>query len=142
MQPTYRYLIATICVLSLISPGAAAGQDRVDQAREATLIAGGHTYLQFCAVCHGVDGTGRGSLAGVLLQAPSNLTQLSQRNAGTFPVDALEGMLRATRVEEASAHGSGQMPIWGEVFKSVSSSQALLRARVGNLVAYLESFQR
>ena len=42
-------------------------------------------FADNCASCHGVKGYGDGPLAAGLPTAPTNLTMLSNRNAGTFP---------------------------------------------------------
>jgi hypothetical protein len=76
----------------------------------------------------------------MLLTPPIDLTQVNRRNNGVFPAATFEAMLMLTRLQTA-AHGSRQMPIWGTVFQSVDSSATLARARVVNLLAYLESIQ-
>ena len=70
---------------------------------------------------------------------PADLTLLSQRNAGKFP---------AARVSEAiyskgpiPAHGTPDMPAWGDVFYNLKSNPTLIGARVRNLTAYIESLQ-
>jgi len=70
---------------------------------------------------------------------PADLTLLSQRNSGKFP---------AARVGDAiyskgpiPAHGTPQMPAWGDVFYNLKSDPKLIEARVRNLTAYIESLQ-
>jgi mono/diheme cytochrome c family protein len=38
-------------------------------------------------------------------------------------------------------HGSGDMPVWGRVLRGLESSDARIRVRLANLVAYVESLQ-
>lgn len=42
-------------------------------------------FVQHCAVCHGRDARGDGSLAGRLPVPPADLTGLAARNGGVFP---------------------------------------------------------
>lgn len=64
--------------------------------RQDDLRRGGMLYTENCAVCHGGDAQGGGG-AGVygLSKTPPDLTGLSQRNGGAFPVyttlETLEG---------------------------------------------------
>lgn len=144
------FLIAAI--IGQFGTQAHAQTSPADQAREAALAAGRDTFRQFCAPCHGADATGRGPVAPVLTVAPADLTRLSVRYRGQFPLEAVTEMLTASERASAPpsragrimtvAHGSDQMPIWGPVFVSIDRSRALAAARVANLVAYLESIQR
>ena len=107
--------------------------------------AGKELFHQYCSVCHGVDAKGNGSLYDArsadksVRVPPADLTLLSQRNAGKFP---------ATRVRDAiyskgpiPAHGTPDMPAWGDVFYNRKSDPKLIEARVRNLTAYIESLQ-
>lgn len=140
-----RHVCSIACALCvvLLSTSSTAGQAIGDEpARVAALTAGRDTFLQFCAPCHGVDGTGRGPVAAVLSTTPPNLTQVTRRSNGKFPLDTLEQMLTLATRLPTPAHGSEQMPIWGGVFRSIDSTPTLVRARIANLLAYLESIQR
>jgi hypothetical protein len=53
----------------------------------------------------------------------------------------LEQILTLAKRLQTAAHGSEQMPVWGPVFQSINSSSTLTRARVANLLAFLESLQ-
>jgi len=68
-------------------------------------------YLTNCSSCHGIDGKGAGLLADRLHSRPSDLTNLSKRNKGTFPVNyvywAIDGRNFVT------SHNVSDMPIWG-----------------------------
>lgn len=136
--------LACAAPLLMASAGVAVAQVQTspdDRARSLAIEAGRETYRQFCAPCHGQDARGNGPVARLLLNPPVDLTMVSRRNNGEFPEMMFEAMLTFTRLQTA-AHGTGQMPIWGPVFKSVDSSETLARARVVNLIAYLESIQR
>ena len=45
-------------------------------------------YLNSCAVCHGTEGKGDGPLRDLLVKQPADLTHLSQKNGGKFPLFA------------------------------------------------------
>lgn len=93
----------------------------------------------YCATCHGVTGKGDGPAALALKKAPADLTRISARNGGKFPEVQVERHIRG--VDEFPAHGSRDMPIWGNLFKTIGSDQSA-QLRVRNLVDYLESIQQ
>ena len=47
---------------------------------------GAERFLTYCATCHGIDATGQGPMAGVLVIKPVDLTKLAANNNGTFPM--------------------------------------------------------
>ena len=103
-------------------------------------MAGPDLFQFYCAPCHGRDGRGRGPVAAVLKTPPADLTKIAEKRAGTFPRADIIGF-----VSEGSAlipaHGTIDMPVWGPIFRSLDSSEARTRARIDNLVSYLESIQ-
>jgi|SRR5215470_2844837 len=101
---------------------------------------GEEMYQTYCAVCHGKDAKGAGPAAEALKTTPSNLTALSQKNGGKFPADRVANTIRGD--EALPAHGSKEMPIWGNVFWSMSQGHASeVQMRVANLTKYIESLQ-
>ena len=54
--------------------------------------------------------------------------------------------MRIARVIEGEqvpiAHGSREMPVWGEAFRSVNRDETLAKLKVHNLTAYIEYLQR
>jgi len=96
-------------------------------------------FLAYCAVCHGKDGQGGGPAAAALKKRPADLTQLSRKNGGAFPKDEVEAVIQGDTA--SGAHGSRDMPIWGNVFRSMSKPE-IARLRIVNLAAYIESVQR
>jgi mono/diheme cytochrome c family protein len=128
-----------------IGLGFVAHAQQTPKTRPQVNAAGKELFHQYCSVCHGVDAKGNGSLydAGSADKSvrvpPADLTLLSQRNAGKFP---------AARVRDAiyskgpiPAHGTPDMPAWGDVFYNLKSDPKLIEARVRNLTAYIESLQ-
>lgn len=136
-RPLLCYLV--LCVIATGTSRVAAQQEGQDH-HVVTLSSGRDTFNQFCAPCHGADGKGKGPIAAMLVGAPADLTQVRRRNGGSLPLDNLEQMLRLA-VPLAESHGSQEMPIWGATFVSIDGSEALARARIATLVAYIDSIQ-
>jgi mono/diheme cytochrome c family protein len=106
-------------------------------------------YEQYCATCHGIDGTGEGPLTELMLEKPTDLTMLAENNAaapGEFP------MLRILHIIDGRtgvrAHG-GPMPTYGDIFtaediNTMGHFSAVLetRGRILSIALYLESIQK
>lgn len=103
------------------------------------IAAGQETFRTYCASCHGLDAKGTGPVAAVLRYKPSDLTQLSKRNGGKFPAAVVENALNDNHL--IPAHGSREMPIWSDAFRSTNRDEALVKIKIHNLVLYLESLQ-
>ena len=93
-------------------------------------------FKAYCASCHGADGKGGGPASAALKTPTPDLTTLAKRNKGKFPelrvYGAIDGGVRM------AAHGSPEMPVWGEVF---GGGQGESKLRVRNLTKYVESLQ-
>lgn len=104
-------------------------------------------YLNHCAACHGEDGTGNGPMAEGLRSKPTDLTLLRKDNGGQFPYTRLRDIIDGTwEAGLARAHGSHDMPVWGDVFQANEklSDEAFIRARakITNIVDYIASIQK
>jgi mono/diheme cytochrome c family protein len=98
-------------------------------------------FMDRCSACHGHDGKGNGPAVGSLKVAPADLTLLAKRNGGTFPAERLRKML--SEWVDIGAHGSREMPIWGDLFLPKSAGdEKIANDRFKNLVAYMESIQQ
>ena len=125
---------ATLCTGSAVAQSADIGQE---------------LYSQYCATCHGSDGSGAGPLTEIMLEKPSDLTTLSAMNPsnkGEFP------MLKVLHIIDGRTglrgHG-GPMPTYGAIFQSDMAEQmgdlgAVIetRGRILSLALYLESIQQ
>jgi mono/diheme cytochrome c family protein len=101
---------------------------------------GEEMFKTYCAVCHGKDGKGKGPAAEALKSAPTNLTTLTQKNGGQFPADHVANTIRGD--VNLPAHGTKDMPIWGNLFWNMSQGHASeVQMRVANLTKYIESLQ-
>ena len=129
-------------VVLLFSCGLLAGQNAPQVKRtavkETSPASGKEMYLQYCASCHGKDGKGDGPAASALKAPPMNLATLAARNNGTFPDVRVARIIEGA--DELTAHGSRDMPTWGQVFHQMEGS-ATMKLRVANLTNYLKSLQ-
>lgn len=140
-----RFLVFVI-TLSLVLAGFAALAEQpkpvVKQVPPSKTSAanGAEMFKAYCAVCHGQDGKGGGPAVAALKSSPGDLTLLTKRNGGKFPELRVFNAIRGE--VGIAAHGSQDMPIWGQVFQDMSrndSAQTPLRIR--NLTKFVESFQ-
>ena len=103
-------------------------------------------FQTHCATCHGADATGQGPLAAALVLQPSDLTTLSARNEGSFPLERVLSRIDGT--DPLVSHGS-PMPVFGPYFEGVANTpmklpngQPMLVAEpIADLVGYLQSLQ-
>jgi hypothetical protein len=135
---------AMLVALMLLSTTLAMAQD-ADKGIKKTAIpmtspaSGEEMFNTYCAVCHGKDAKGDGPAAGEFKIPPANLTLLARNHDGKFPSDYVAQVIQFGP-RDAKAHGSKDMPIWGELFKSLGDS-ASVRQRIYNLSKYIESVQ-
>jgi len=114
-------------------------------AQETEVIAGGDLeYQNHCAICHGVDGKGRGVMNKFLTIQPADLTQVSKKNADRFPFWQVYRVIDGR--EEIRGHGTREMPIWGARFRAEAKgsdpgSRAQAAGRILSLVFYLQHIQ-
>ena len=101
-------------------------------------------FEKYCSACHGKDGRGGGPAAPSLKTPPPDLTKIARRRGGAFP-DAEVAAYIDGRTKVA-AHGTREMPIWGEQFSRDIPDQEIgeeiARGKLVLLVDYLRSIQR
>lgn len=95
-------------------------------------------FDHYCAVCHGKDAKGTGPAADALKKTPADLTQVARKNGGRFPEVHVMRLIKGE--DTVGAHGSRDMPIWGELFTSLSGKESS-ELRVNALMKYVESVQ-
>lgn len=100
---------------------------------------GQEMFNMYCAVCHGKDGKGGGPAAPALKKSPGDLTQLSKNSAGKFPGPAVAQAINGE--QSVTAHGSKDMPVWGELFRQTGQNESEVRLRIANLTRHIESLQ-
>lgn len=103
---------------------------------------GREAYFRYCSSCHGLTGQGDGEVAESLRTPPADLTQLSQKHGGAFPNDEIRQTIDGRK--RIPAHGSSEMPVWGQVFvaeKTYEKPEAHARSQISLIVDYLASIQ-
>ena len=82
-------------------------------------------FDNYCAVCHGKTAVGNGPAASALAKAPADLTKIAARNGGTYPEVKVKRYIEG--LDEVAAHGSRDMPMWGDLFRSLNRDTAQIR---------------
>lgn len=104
-------------------------------------IQGKDLFKAYCASCHGADAKGKGPMAVSLKIPPADLTRISVRNHGVFPLPRMQKIVAGEELPP-SGHGSSQMPVWGPIFSQVTRDVDLGRVRIDNLTRYLRDIQQ
>jgi hypothetical protein len=96
-----------------------------------------------------MNATGDGPVASALKKKPADLTVLAKKNGGVFPEPEVRELIAGTKI--SAAHGTREMPIWGNVFMlrqgslSGSGAPALtkfqVKQKIDLLVDYIKSIQ-
>lgn len=140
MNHLARPFAAVVLAFGLALPSLTLAEDTP---LSPTAEAGRQEFNTYCVPCHGLSGTGNGVAAKALKDKPADLTRIAQRNGGTF--DAAKVAETIDGRKDMPAHGSREMPIWGEHLgedaAEQSDEESLVQGRVALLVAYLETIQ-
>ncbi len=132
----HKKALFAVATITALCTGPVLAEDVKDPGRV--------TYEQYCSACHGDYGMGQGSIADVLTTEVPDLTTLSARNDGVFP------MLQVIHVIDGRtgvrAHG-GPMPIFGALFSDDQDfgpygGPVYTRGKILSLAYYLESIQK
>lgn len=139
MKAKFAIHAVGLAALGLAMSGALAQAGKYDM--------GKYEYQAKCASCHGVDGKGDGPMRKALTKAPPDLTTYAKRNGGAFPTQ-LAWQVIDGRTMESGAHGSREMPVWGQDFRREvwrpepgPKPEWYVAGRIAALVDYLESIQ-
>jgi mono/diheme cytochrome c family protein len=104
-------------------------------------LKGEDIFHAHCASCHGLDGTGNGPVASALSTKVPDLTTMTQRSKGVFPLARVNKIITGDK-SDILAHGSREMPIWGPIFHQVDEDRDYGEVRLHNVVEYLKSLQK
>jgi len=114
--------------------------------QQAALTDGEELYLELCAVCHGTGGKGDGPAAPAMTKPVPDLSILAARNDGKFPREVVEDSIAGK--SRVVAHGTIDMPIWGQVFEDAARTdwkafrrEGQAKQRIFNLTEYLATIQ-
>jgi len=132
--------VLTFCVI--VSKAPCYAQQSID--------IGKHEYTVACAVCHGDDGKGNGSLMKYYNRRAADLTAIQKNNSGVFPFDRVFQIIDGR--EAVAAHGSRDMPVWGEAYSGQAAGytfgfgtpkdlESFVRGRILALVGYIYTLQ-
>jgi mono/diheme cytochrome c family protein len=135
-------LVLGAVMLAAFNASAAKAGPATNQAPapSAAVTSGKQTYVAYCASCHGADGRGMGPAASSLKTPPADLTTLAKKHNGKFPDEYVSGIVRFGK--PISAHGSGEMPVWGPIFiLRDNGSEDAVRRRIRSLCDYLATLQ-
>jgi len=103
-------------------------------------LIGKDSFEANCATCQGADARGAGPMADHLRHLPPSLTSFAVRNGGVFPSERLKRIIDG---RDVPAHGSFEMPVWGDAFRRTREglSAEAAAARIDAIVKYLETIQ-
>src|SRR5215470_19038933 len=142
-----KHVYVTVLIVSLICAIVVFAQDQPKAEikhvpiKATSAASGEEMYKNYCASCHGADGKGNGPAASALKTPPPDLAALAKGNGGKYPAMKVSSILHGEEV--LAAHGSKDMPIWGNLFWTMSGGhQAEVQQRIANLNRYLESLQK
>ena len=144
------YVRLAILAVSIGFGFVASAQTATKTSPRADIAVGKELFQQRCSTCHGVDAKGTGLQGPMAIYdpqstdparrgPPADLTALSEQNAGKFPAERVKNAISFNG--SIPAHGSPDMPAWGDVFYSLKADPKLLERRVRDLTAYIQSIQ-
>jgi mono/diheme cytochrome c family protein len=135
------WVIALAGALGIACAGAAVAEPAFDPVLAEM---GKEEFPRYCGSCHGIHGEGDGPTAEALRTRPADLTRIAARRGGSFPAGEIARFIDGRFA--LAAHGSREMPVWGERFGEVipeaSVAEEVARGKIAVLVEYLKSIQR
>ena len=112
-------------------------------------------YQTNCASCHGIGAKGDGPMGGELKKRPTDLTILSKKNNGVFPLNSVYRIIDGRDV--IASHGTREMPVWGYrfvpgkhfepklsddyIYSPLGSPEPIVHARILAVIDYLNRIQ-
>jgi len=137
-------------VISILT-AVCAGVVAITPATSSSLEQGKIEFMTYCAPCHGISGKGDGPVAPELHKTPVDLTAFAGKNNGVFPRDKVKKLVDGRTMPRA--HGTPQMPIWGQWFSYQATAGGLLQEdrkainaevadRLESLIIYVKSIQK
>ncbi|HEY4572980.1 MAG TPA: hypothetical protein VIJ26_03435, partial [Thermoanaerobaculia bacterium] len=123
MRTPRKSLILILTVLAaLVFYALRSGAQENQQERQDAAAFGKISYRVYCQNCHGESGKGNGRIAELMKVPPADLTQISQRNGGAFPVDRMHQIIDGRA--DVLAHGDREMPVWGQACLERTDNEA------------------
>jgi mono/diheme cytochrome c family protein len=110
-----------------------------DKTTSQAAMSGAELFQVYCAACHGTDAKGKGPAAAAMKARVPDLTALSKKNGGIFPLVKVQQEIQA---DDIIAHGSREMPVYGDMFRDIKRDETFVKQRIGLLAGYIESLQQ
>ena len=103
---------------------------------------GRQRFQEYCATCHGSFAAGDGPQAADLDTPPPDLTLLTRRHGGIFPIESVYNSIDGRN--PPPGHGSREMPVWGMYLKPnlPAYGEVIVQGRIMELILFLESIQK
>jgi mono/diheme cytochrome c family protein len=132
MKKLVMITAAWLVGLGLASLAAGGGQGTAS---------GSNDFRVYCASCHGLAGKGDGPIASSMRKRPTDLTQLTKKNGGTYPTDVIVKSIDGRT--PVAGHGGPDMPVWGDAFSKSAESGSVesVKARIDALSKHVETMQ-
>jgi mono/diheme cytochrome c family protein len=136
------------CLLSTALLGLAMTFASGAALSQAKFDFGKREYDVNCANCHGANGKGDGPYQPMLQKSAPDLTMLSKKNNGVFPVAHIYEVIDGRAA--VKAHGPQDMPIWGADYLGKAAGyymdvpydpEMFVRTRINALIDYLYRLQ-
>ena len=110
-------------------------------------VSGRAIYADYCLACHGDGGKGDGPAASGLAKRPADLTGISARNHGTFPMTRVMSTIDGyTRRSDAGSKMPEMGPFLQDggtvILQGADGSQTPTPLRLVALARYIESLQK
>jgi len=138
MSQSKRFAI--LVLMMVVGLAAAAQKIKRVPATYTTPVSGKEMYMNQCAACHGADAKGDGPAAPALKTPPTDLTTMAKKNNGKFPANHVYSSIVGDL--NVPAHGTAEMPMWGNVYRSMSKGhESEVQQRISNLTRYIQSLQ-
>ena len=139
-----RYGFSAVVVWWILLGMALAAEQRPAASPDVAVSGAPRVFVRYCSACHGMHGHGDGPAAPVLQPPPADLTRITQRHDGLFPVAEITALIDGRTV--ILAHGSREMPIWGVRFGEMGgggpAGEAVVRDVLHMLIDYLQAIQQ
>ena len=135
----FKLIGASAMIVAVTGVTTAVAADKVDL--------GKREYDSNCIACHGKDLKG-GAYVDFLKVTPPDLTQLSKKNGGVFPLERVYAVIDGR--QEVKAHGPRDMTIGGRDYQIKAGEhyvdmhydpEAFVRGRIFALIDYLNRMQ-
>jgi mono/diheme cytochrome c family protein len=138
----YKPALSAVIVIAALVPAVA--EERLHVYDPVLGKQGAQAFHQYCAACHGVSARGDGPTAESLKTRPADLTAIAKRRGGTFPSREIAQFIDGRAA--VAAHGSRDMPVWGERFaeeaRDPKGGETIARGNIASLVEYLRWIQK